>query len=92
VLGENYNQYLADKLHREFGVPEGQAERMLDYIAECVLTALTLRGAINTPLGKLSLGKSGIQITEQNANLLRILSAPQSEDELRKQIRDILAG
>jgi hypothetical protein len=91
VLGSN-NRHLAECLEKEFLIPREKGERVLAYVAEYCLYCLTFKGAVDSPLGKLSLEKTGIQIVEQNTALLNALGGQQSRDSIMQQIREIISG
>jgi len=92
VLSKLYNQTLAEQLHQQFLIPQDRAEQILNYIAEFTLYALTFKGAINTPFGKLVLSGDAIEIAEQNHALQGVLKSELSEEAFRQRVHDLVSG
>lgn len=92
MIEPKYNQILVDNLVEQFGVTEVRAAEILDSIAETILYTVVFKGPVNTPFGKMSMLKEGIQIIEQNKTLQKRLKSEKSAEAVASLVKEVVMG
>jgi hypothetical protein len=92
MLNNKYNQQLVEHLVEEFGFTSLRATELLNFIAEDILYCVLFRGPIITPFGKMAMLKEGIQITEQNQELISKFKTERRQENIVKFIHEITTG
>lgn len=87
-----YTKALAQSLQLELGITESLADRVLDHIAYSAILHATFKGAINTPFGKVAMTSNGLQIVEQNPELLSQIASETSLGALEAKVSAFIAG
>lgn len=86
------NDALVKYVVTDTGLDDETVYSVIESLTKAVLFFAVCKGAIDTPIGKVAMGTNGLEILEQNSELMRELAGSTSPTQVHSKLSKMILG